>query len=89
MVVNPEQNEFIFIFRLLNLPLYAIKLDWQDEPGCKFIIDYNKSSWQETGVLLQANALVGIEQLNNLGVPWLPCNDYTDLLKAVELVLEY
>ena len=88
--VDEDPYEFILTFRMDDMAIYAMKLMF-DELDCGVFVLLNDSaegSFIEAGVYDKAQALAGIETINQLGVEWKRCNEFSDLKRAIMMLVE-
>jgi hypothetical protein len=79
-----DSYEFLFVFRMDALPVYAIRWDVDDE-FFNFIQMYKDEakSWVNTSVHMKATLLANFEQIVSYGVLWEDCtDDMSDLYDA-------
>lgn len=83
-----KDSEFLFVFRMDEMPIHAIKVVFDNTGDCFFkIFDSDKSVWREASMYLKARILADFERIVGWGILWKDCLENEDLYKAaVELV---
>lgn len=89
ITVDQDQKEYVLIFQLDNLSVYALKLyDFEDKPNTAYF-SHNEATWVELSTLLLAKLLVGIEQLNELFIDYQPIANYQELYQHLISFMNY
>lgn len=81
-------TEYVCILQFDNLSIYAISVDTEkpDEDNVRVFINGN---WVILSDLLLAKLLVGVEQLNEMFVEFLPITNFEELYEHLILFLNY
>jgi hypothetical protein len=91
-VCDNNYHEFSVVYRVDGAPIHAIKHVFDDESPALFLVKLNTDTgelWKPVGVAEKLIACAGFERFNNLGISWLPCDEYeNDLLPALLEVVE-
>lgn len=82
-------NEFILVFRMINLPIYGLKLIFDNIDCGLFLIADDNLKWSNTNILNQSQILTGIEHITQEGLIWNSSNDYLDLYQAIKNIIEF
>lgn len=91
ITVSSDFKEYILVFQLDNLTVYALKLEEGKEAVNRafFAINGENKSWVELSNLLLAKLLVGVEQLNELFINYQPITNYQELYQYLINFLNY
>lgn len=90
-----DVNEFLFVFRLGNLPIHAAKSFYHNFDNSDFgenylrIWDEEKNRWNEASLALKAKFLAEFETIVNYGFLWEDLNSYQELIKSAKQLLNY
>lgn len=83
-----DSQEYVLICQLDNLSVYAFKL-YADNDGNLAFVAHENDAWIELSNLLLARLLVGIEQINEIFVQYIPLGNYQDLYKYLISFVNY
>jgi hypothetical protein len=78
--------EYALTFRLDDKPIYSLKLIYDDIDQGIFLIQ-DGENWITPNILVQAQALVGMEIFVSEGILWSPCEMDTYLYDAVSVLI--
>ena len=83
-----DDPEYLFIFRMDELPVHALRVVYNDDDDCFFrIFDTDKSIWREANMYVKARVLADFERIVDAGLMWEDCKDIQDLyIVATELI---
>jgi hypothetical protein len=80
---NDSVSEYCCAFGLNKLPIYGIRLAYDDEDfGLFKIYDEKLKNWMDAPITTQAMSVVGVENIVSYGLLWEPCKDFEALYKA-------
>lgn len=83
-----DAYEFLFVFRMDDMPIHSIRVVY-DDPTESFIRIYSqdKDKWIRPSVYMKARILADFEQFVSWGIMWEDCKEVSDLYEiAVKLV---
>jgi len=86
--LNEPYYEFLFVFRMDDMPIHTIKVVY-DDPSESFIRIYNedKDRWIRPSMYMKARILADFERIVSWGIMWEDCKEVSDLYDiAVKLV---
>lgn len=89
ITIDPDEKEFILVFQLDDLSIYALKLYNLEKKLNQAYFAHNAETWVELSNLLIAKLLVGIEQLNELFIDYQPIGNYQDLYQHLISFMNY
>jgi hypothetical protein len=76
------ENSFILLLQKDKNPIYAISFTaTEKEEKCLFFLS-SGSGWKPASILIQSQALVGIESITDQGLSWSPCEEIDDLYQV-------
>lgn len=87
--IDADCAEYIGIFQLDDLSIFAIKYCEPDDSNNKAFFLHNGEAWVETSNLVLAKLLVGIEQIKELLIDYKPIDDYKELYQYLISFLNY
>jgi hypothetical protein len=74
-----EAYEFLFGFKMDELPIHAVNSCWNEENNFVRIFNKDGSIWKNTSIYMQAQLLASFERITSLGVLWNPLKDYHEI----------
>lgn len=81
-----DMSEFIVLFRMDELPIYAIRLAF-DNHDYGLFINYlendEEETWYEADVQNKALVLAATERIAHSGILWEPCPEHDDLYEGL------
>lgn len=86
--ISSKKSEYIIAFRSDNLPIYILRLNYDDDNDDGDFFTITENGITETSNLDTFQILVGIEKLFLLNGNWEICNDFEDLKQAIISVIE-
>lgn len=86
--VETDDPEYVLIFRMDDLSIYALKLSLISDTTGGFVACDN-DQWAELSTLMLARLLVGFEQLNELLIDYKILVQYQELYKYLISFLNY
>ncbi|MBU0999529.1 hypothetical protein KKG24_04500 [Patescibacteria group bacterium] len=73
-------QEYLFVFRMDELPIHALRAVYDDSDDCSFrVFDSEKEIWREVSMYVKARVLADFERLVSWGVLWEDCRETQDL----------
>lgn len=93
-ICDNESNyhEFIVVYALDGAPIHGIKVIYGEEHNGLFVVKGDIFSgegivendvWKPVGRYEMLVAAAGFEKMNDVGVTWVPCNEYDDLYESL------
>lgn len=79
-------HEFIMAYRLDEAPIHAIKHIYSDNDAL-FLTKVDEI-WRPVGTYEKLIACAGFERMTQLGLSWLPCDEYDELYSSLVEVVE-
>lgn len=85
-------HEFIATYSLDGAPIHAVKVIYGEEHNGLFIVKgdvfrgegiVESNVWKPVGRYEMLVAAAGFEKMNDVGLTWIPCNEYDDLYDAL------
>jgi len=77
------ESEFLFLFRMDNLPIHAVRVIYDNSADSFFkIYDSEKTVWREANIYAKARVLADFERLVSWGAMWEDYIDIKDLYDA-------
>lgn len=87
-----DSNEYLFMFRMDDLPIYAaqISYDPEQEEGSfkKLNIKDNNETWEPLGMFNKARMLADFERIVSWGLMWEDCKETQDLFDAAVKLID-
>lgn len=86
---NLETSEFLFLFRMDNFSIYAVRWVYEEQ-SANFIRVFNneKEVWDEASMYMKARLLANFERLTSWGVLWDSCSkEHDDLYGAATILI--
>lgn len=87
--IEDTEKEYIIIFQLDHLSVYALKYCESQPVNTKVYFLHNDTTWVELSNLLLARLLVGVEQLKELFVDYQPITNYQELYQSLIGFMNY
>ncbi len=84
---NKFVTEYALALRVDEKPIYLLRLAYDEEDEGNFLIQ-DGNSWITPKLLIQLQALIGMETIVDQGMIWSPSSCYEDLLQALTRIVE-
>lgn len=84
---NDDSIEYSLALRVDDKPIYLLKFIYSEEDEGNFLIQ-DKDDCFIPKLLIQLQALIGMETIVDQGMIWYPCSSYEDLLQAIAKIVE-
>ena len=84
-----DDNEYLFIFRMDELPIHALRVVYDiDGDDCFFrVFEEEKGIWRDANMYMKARMLADFERMVSWGLLWEDCKETKDLYTvATELI---
>jgi len=80
--LSTDGHEYIFAFRMDDMPIHVLRADYLD-PQESFFRIYNEEKWVMPNTQMKAKVLANFEQFVSWGLLWEECTETGDLYDLV------
>lgn len=80
--------EFILVFRINSLPIYGLRLIFDNTDVGLFLVKEN-NKWNNTNMFIKAQVLSGVEYITQQGLSWEPCKEDAELHTALLSLVDF
>lgn len=87
LTIDQETPEYCLVCRFDAFPLRGLRLSYDEGDFGNFKILNEKNMWIDAPISIQAQTLMGAEQIVSIGFIWEPCDQLEDLHKAAALLV--